>query len=135
MFQTLFSKKIPFCPFWPKIVQNWPFGWMCVSLRAGISEKPDSSCFRNRFQASSFRITANNPYIFWKLGPVENFLTPPPPPSGGGKKWPKNPNLCQKFVCLNFFPKFVFKVTSLYSWTWKFIVSMDKFILGHVLVS
>ena len=32
-----FSEKIPFCPFWLKIVQNWPFGWMCatVSLRAG----------------------------------------------------------------------------------------------------
>ena len=31
-----FLKKFPFCPFWPKIVQNWPFG-LCarVSLRAG----------------------------------------------------------------------------------------------------
>ena len=25
MFQTLFWKKFPFCPFWPKTVQNWPF--------------------------------------------------------------------------------------------------------------
>ena len=36
-----FLKKIPFCPFWPKIVQNWPFGWMCatVSLKCLLHEK------------------------------------------------------------------------------------------------
>ena len=36
-FPRAFLKKIPFCPFWPKTVQNWQFGWMCttVSLRAG----------------------------------------------------------------------------------------------------
>ena len=37
IFQTLFWKKVPFCQFWPKIGQNWPFGWRGaqVSLSAG----------------------------------------------------------------------------------------------------
>ena len=50
MFQTLFWKKIPFCQFWPKTVQNWPFGWMCatVSFKAGNPWKPGSRCFWTR---------------------------------------------------------------------------------------
>ena len=36
-----FLKKIPFCQFWPKIFQNWPFDWMCatVSLKGWESLK------------------------------------------------------------------------------------------------
>ena len=36
MFQALFWKKLPFCPFWPKTVQNWPF-WPKMLKNGGFS--------------------------------------------------------------------------------------------------
>ena len=35
MFQALFWKKFPFCPFWPKTVQNWPF-WPKMTKNVGF---------------------------------------------------------------------------------------------------
>ena len=40
-FPSAFLKKFPFCPFWPKTVQNWPFGWMCaMGGGEGMTQKP-----------------------------------------------------------------------------------------------
>ena len=36
MFQVLFEKIIPFCPFWPNTVQNWSF-WPKITKNAGFS--------------------------------------------------------------------------------------------------
>ena len=70
MFQTLFLKKIPFCPFWPKIVQNWPFGWMCatVSLRAGNSWKTWKNLFSKPISSKFLSYYGKQPIHILKAG-------------------------------------------------------------------
>ena len=69
-----FLKKIPFCPFWPKIVQNWPFGWMCASLKnlkVGV--------FETDFKQVPFVLRQTTHTYSESWGPVEKFFE-------GGKK-------------------------------------------------
>ena len=82
MFQVLFWKKFPFCPFWPKTVQNWPF-WPKMPKNGGFSH-----FFRNPFIiiCSFFVLSLDfgvekkwRFHIFWENSKMALF----------GQNWPK----------------------------------------------
>ena len=69
-----FLKKFPFCPFWPKIVQNWPLGWMCarVSLRAD-----KVGVFETDFKQFPFVLRQTTHTYSESWGPVEKMTQKP----------------------------------------------------------
>ena len=57
-----FSEKIPFCPFWPKIVQNWPFGWMCATVSLTLFYMGGGKFT----QPKLFYLRSSKPLTVWK---------------------------------------------------------------------
>ena len=63
-FPSTFSKKFPFCPYWPKTVQNWPFfpkiEFFCIFFPICSSE------FVNVILSLLFGIRKNDVFAFFE---------------------------------------------------------------------